>query len=284
MKLFPCLTIASLCAAFVGCSTTQTVSFEPENTAQDGVTVSIDGKTLGVVPVEFETMRTETAKAHQVVFSKPGYRSEVAVIESYEDTDGLQSFMDSYPIPELLPVPAAPAAEPAPKPAVEPAPEPAVEPAPVPAPAPEEEPEVEDVEDVEDEEPIFEEEVEDEEDVEEPAPEPADEPAPEPAEEPDAEEVDEVEDVEEVDEPADEPAPEPADEDVEEPSEEPAAEPADAEDAPAASDLDPTRTLKDIEADLKSLVAQRQNGQLSEAEFQKACAELEKEVRTRYGK
>lgn len=227
MKLFPCLTIASLCAAFVGCSTTQTVSFEPENTAQDGITVSIDGKTLGVAPVEFETLRTDTAKSHQVIFSKPGYRSEVAIIESYEDEDGLHSFMDSYPIPELLPAPASPVSE------LPPAPEP----------APEEVSEIEIVE--------------------EPAPEPAvvEEPAPEPAEEP---VVDKNEPTEDVDTPVVPPTK------------------ADAEQA--TSTLDPNRTLKDIEADLKSLVAQRQNGQLSEAEFQKACAELEKEVRTRYGK
>ena len=62
-------------------------------------------------------------------------------------------------------------------------------------------------------------------------------------------------------------------------AEEPAA-PATEPEKPA---LDPTRTLKDIENELKNLSRQRKNGEISEKEFQKACADLEAEVRARYG-
>lgn len=237
MKLFPCLTIATLCAAFAGCTaTTQTISFVPETPAQDGISVSIDGAPIGVVPVAYEAPRTKEPASYTVVFSKDGYVSEEMTLESYPDVDGRCSFLDSFPIPELVPAPVAdePVAEVADEPVVveEPAPEPVadefVADEPVVA-VPEEEPEV----------------------VEEPAPDPADEPA--------------------VEETPEEPV-------TETPEVTPAEE---AEETPA---LEPSRTLKDIEAELKTLSEQRKNGSLSEADFQKKIAELEKEVQTRYAK
>lgn len=209
MKLFPSLTLALLCAAFAGCTaTTQTISFVPDSADQEGVSVSVDGKELGVVPVRYTVRRTTTPRIHAVVFSKDGYQSEEMRIESWVDRDGLCSFANGYSVPNLIP--AAESAAPA---AVVVAAEevvPAFEPAPAPEPAPASAPE--------------------------PAPEPAAAPVPEtPAE-------------------------------------------------PAAPALDPTRTLKDIERDIASLSQQRQNGSLSERDFQKACAELEREIRERYGK
>ena len=77
MKLFPSLTLALLCAAFAGCTaTTQTISFVPGSAEQEGVSVSIDGKDLGVAPVSYTVRRTTTPRVHAVVFSKDGYQSE----------------------------------------------------------------------------------------------------------------------------------------------------------------------------------------------------------------
>ena len=101
MKLFPSLTLVTLCAAFAGCTaTTQTINFAD----QDGVTVTVDGTEIGVTPLTFEVDRTATPTAHTVVFSKDGYKSEEMLMESWEDADGLCSFLEDYPVPELLPV------------------------------------------------------------------------------------------------------------------------------------------------------------------------------------
>lgn len=83
---------------------------------------------------------------------------------------------------------------------------------------------------------------------------------------------------------AEEPAPEPA---AEEPAPEPAAEPAAETPAAPRALVQPTsnlRTLKDIQSDLATLCEQRETGQISESEFNAACAKLEAEVRARYGK
>ena len=61
-------------------------------------------------------------------------------------------------------------------------------------------------------------------------------------------------------------------------------EPAPAPAESAEPVLDPTRTLKDIQNDIKNLMSQRQNGQLSEKAFQNACSELEREARAGHGK
>lgn len=275
MKLFPSLTLVSLCAAFAGCTaTTQTISFLP-NGAVDGVTVVIDDNEIGTVnsePLNFTVQRPTTGVVYHVVYKKDGYISDDQVLEAYPDSDGLYSFLPDYPVPELVvaenvPAEAAPVAQPVNEtPTVvavveEPAPEPVEDTAVVAAPEP-----VQDAPVVSEPEPA----------TVAAAPAPAQNPAPEatPAVAP-AEPVAVV--------PAaavavadDEPAPAPA-----------VAEPASAPEAVAAKDdvpvLDPTRTCKDIETELKLLSEQRQSGQLSEKEFQSACAEIEREVRARYG-
>ena len=44
------------------------------------------------------------------------------------------------------------------------------------------------------------------------------------------------------------------------------------------------RALEDIQGELATLREQRETGRISESEFNAACAKLEAEVRTRYGK
>ena len=224
MKSFPTFTLAALCAAaFAGCTaTTQTISFNPTEAEQSGVTVSIDGTKIGETPVNYEVVRTSDPTSHKVLFSKDGYISEEMVIESWVDEDGLCSFLDDYPVPSLIfaaadhttDVEEPVAEEPAPA-AEEPAPAPAAEEEPAPA-------------------------------AEEPAPAPAEEPAPAPAAE----------------------APAPAE----------AAAPA------PAPDPNRLRTFKDFKGDIDTLCEQRETGQISEKQFQKACGELEAEVRARYDK
>ena len=235
MKLFPSLTLAALCAALAGCAaTTQTISFNPTEDEQSGVTVTIDGTVIGQTPVTYEVVRTTDPTSHTVLFSKDGYISEQIVIESWLEDDGLCSFLDDYPVPSLLFADSAGVLEPEPD-----ADDGDEEPAPVPA---EEEAD------------------EEEEDGAEPVV------APVPAE---GEE---------------EPAPEPA---AEEPAPEPAAEPAAETPAAPRVPVQPTsnlRTLKDIQGDLATLCEQRETGQISESEFNAACAKLEAEVRARYGK
>ena len=227
MKLFPSLTLAALCAALAGCAaTTQTISFNPAEDEQSGVTVTIDGTVIGQTPVTYEVVRTTDPTSHTVLFSKDGYISEEIVIESWLEDDGLCSFLDDYPVPSLLFADSAGVLEPEPDADAE-----DEEPAPVPA-----------------------EEEAEEEDGAEPAV------APEPA--------------------AGEPAPEPA-------AEEPAPEPATETPAAPRAPVQPTsnlRTLKDIQGDLATLCEQRETGQISESEFNAACAKLEAEVRARYGK
>ncbi len=320
MKSFPSLTLAALCAALVGCTaSTQTISFVPDDGELSEVLVSFDGQDLGTVPISIEVPRTSEPAVHTVVYSRPGYISEESMIESWEDADGLCTYLSEYPVPSLLPAPAGePKAAPAPEPAPvvvaapEPAPEPAAtvaaaeEPAvgstsaapaevapatsvadPVPVPVPVvvagAELPPEDVNG------LFK---EDEEDLEplEPAPEPAPAPAPEPVPEPAPAPAPTPEPApapvpadEQREEPAPEPAPEPSPEPAEEPAVVPEPAPAPAPEKPAAPALDPTRTLKSIQNDIRELMSQRQNGQISEKEFQEACRELEREVRARYG-
>jgi len=76
---------------------------------------------------------------------------------------------------------------------------------------------------------------------------------------------------------AEEPAPDPV-------ADEPAPEPEPAANEPAQSSLSLTRTLKDIQSEIDELGKQRQNGSISEADFQKACEDLRKEIHQRYGK
>lgn len=242
MKLFPSLTLAALCAALAGCAaTTQTISFNPTEGEQSGVTVTIDGTVIGQTPVTYEVVRTTDPTSHTVLFSKDGYISEQIVIESWLEDDGLCSFLDDYPVPNLLFADSAGVLEPEPDADAE-----DEEPAPVPA---EEEAE------------------EEEEDGAEPAvaPVPAEgEEEPAPAAE------------------AEEPAPA-----AEEPAPEPAAESATETPAAPRAPVQPTsnlRTLKDIQGDLATLCEQRETGQISESEFNAACAKLEAEVRARYGK
>lgn len=215
MKLFPCFTIATLCATFTGCvSQTQTVHFDPVIPEQSDIVVTIDGAPIGAVPVSYELMRTKEPRSHRVVFSKPGYISEEMTLESYPSESGYCEFLEDFPVPELIPDPAGVS-------------------------------------------------------------------APEPKEEI-------VADEESVDDSAVVPAPEPKVEVVAdgEVAEEFVADDLEEE---VVNDISPVeadrgRTLKDIEAELKSLSAQRHNGSLSEADFRQALAELEKEVQTRYAK
>lgn len=265
MKSLPIFTLAALCAAaFAGCTaTTQTISFNPTEAEQSGVTVSIDGAKIGETPVNYEVVRTSEPTSHKVVFSKDGYVSEEMLIESWVDEDGLCSFLDDYPVPTLLDAAAdhtTDAEEPAPA-AEEPAPV-AEEPAAEEEPAPAEEPAAE----------------EPEEEAEEPAP-VAEEPAPE-AEEP-APAAEEPAPAPAAEEPAPAPAaeePAPAPEAVEPPP------PAPEEPAPAPADPNRLRTLKDVQGDINTLCEQRQTGQISEKQFQKSCSDIETEVRARYDK
>ncbi len=219
MKLFPSLTLVSLCAAFAGCTaTTQTISFLP-NGAVDGITVVINDNEIGTVnsePLNITVRRPRTAAVYNVVYKKDGYISDEQVLEAYPDSDGLYSLLPDYPVPELVAVGSVPAE------------------ATVVA------------------------------GVEEPAPEPVEDTA-----------IAATDDV---------PAPEPVEDTAVAAA---VAEPAPAPEAVATKDdvpaLDPARTCKDIETELKLLSAQRQSGQLSEKEFQSVCAEIEREVRARYG-
>ncbi len=272
MKILPSLGLITLCAAFAGCAaTTQDINFVSSSPAQDGITVVCDGKEIGTTPFVYEIERSQQPVVLKLEFKKSGYRTEESILESMEDVDGLCSFIDEVPVPELLAEESSATEEPAV--AEEPAPEPvsavAEEPATAEEPAPEpaaEEPVPAEEEPVATEEPVPAEEPADVAVPEEPAHEP--DPAPEPeepaTEDPSAEEP--------------EPAPEPA---AEEPAPEPVAEP----EATTSSEggLDRNRTLVDIQNDLKSYTEQRQSGQISEKEFKERCAALEKEVRLRYG-
>jgi len=104
-------------------------------------------------------------------------------------------------------------------------------------------------------------------------------PAPEPAPEP-AEAGEEIPVAPTPAPTAEEPAPEPV---ADEPAPEPVADEPVAKE-PAQSALSPTRTLKDIQSEIDELGKQRQNGSISEADFQKACEDLRKEILQRYGK
>lgn len=284
MKLFPCLTLAALCAAFAGCTPTkQTVSFRSYS-GQTGVTVFVDGKEIGTTgsgPLSVEFQRPAGLVVYDVVCKKDGFVSDSFVMESAVDSDGLYSFFDDYPIPELMASdepPAPPVGEPADDAAV------------AETPAPQSQETVAAVE-------------------EEPAPQPReDEEIAATAGAPAGEQgavaaAGTAETVAVVDAPIKETPPKPVPAGtpgetavaVAEPPQTPAvvttapepqppvSEPQPAPEAKkAALPLDPSRTLKDIENEINLLSQQRQNGQLSEKEFQKACEALEKEVRARY--
>ncbi len=249
MSLIKYLSLSVFCASLAGCAsynteTHQKVKFISEDTPS--VTVTVDGELVGTTDCRAVISRSGN---HDVLFSKPGYKSVKYSLVPFEDPDtGVVGFLDSVYVPELDPedvvAPEAPAqpesVEPEPVPGAD---EPAVSPEPEPAPVPEE--------------PVSDEPAPaaDEATSEEPAAsdEPASDEEPEPA----------------ADEPkADEPAPEVV----------PAEPVAPAEPAPAARE----RTLKELKADLSELKRQRKLNLISEEEFNKRIAELSEEVSKTY--
>ena len=256
MSLIKYLSLSVFCASLAGCAsynteTHQKVKFISEDTPS--VTVTVDGEVVGTTDCRAVISRSGN---HDVLFSKPGYKSVKYSLVPFEDPDtGVVGFLDSVYVPELDPedvvAPEAPAqpesAEPEPVPGAD---EPAVSPEPEPAPVPEEPVTA-------DEEPVSDEPAPaaDEATSEEPAAsdEPASDEEPAPA----------------ADEPkADEPAPEVV----------PAEPVAPAEPAPAARE----RTLKELKADLSELKRQRKLNLISEEEFNKRIAELSEEVSKTY--
>lgn len=256
MSLIKYLSLSVFCASLAGCAsynteTHQKVKFISEDTPS--VTVTVDGELVGTTDCRAVISRSGN---HDVLFSKPGYKSVKYSLVPFEDPDtGVVGFLDSVYVPELDPedvvAPEAPAQPESV--AVVPSPEPVgddvggLEP-PAEPPAP-------------------------------PAPEggesvvvtidgPIDEPGS--VDEPGSDEpASDEEPAPAADEPkADEPAPEVV----------PAEPVAPAEPASAARE----RTLKELKADLSELKRQRKLNLISEEEFNKRIAELSEEVSKTY--
>ncbi|MGN0835617.1 MAG: hypothetical protein ACI4QA_07340 [Candidatus Spyradosoma sp.] len=143
MSLIKYLSLSVFCASLAGCAsynteTHQKVKFISEDTPS--VTVTVDGEVVGTTDCRAVISRSSN---HDVLFSKPGYKSAKYSLVPFEDPDtGVVGFLDSVYVPELDPeegVMPEPPAQPEPV-AVVPPPEP-VEPEPVAVvPAPESEP------------------------------------------------------------------------------------------------------------------------------------------------
>ena len=144
MSLIKYLSLSVFCASLAGCAsynteTHQKVKFISEDTPS--VTVTVDGELVGTTDCRAVISRSGN---HDVLFSKPGYKSVKYSLVPFEDPDtGVVGFLDSVYVPELDPedvvAPEAPAqpesAEPEPVPGAD---EPAVSPEPEPAPVSEE--------------------------------------------------------------------------------------------------------------------------------------------------